>query len=72
MVEGETKFRLQCCIDKMKNPINIFVSTKANSIESQVFYKNSDNKNIELCQNQENIIDLKKVILFKSICNLLI
>lgn len=65
-IEGKAKFILQCCIHKVKNPVNIFVTTEANSLEAQVVYKNFENEIIPLCENKENIVDFKKVILFAT------
>lgn len=60
-MDGEVTFSVHCQVEKMKNPITAFVTTKAYSIEPHVFYKNSQDEIIEIYQHRDNFVDFGKV-----------
>ncbi|XP_033221021.1 hydrocephalus-inducing protein homolog [Belonocnema kinseyi] len=64
-MDGEVTFSVQCRVEKMKNPITTFVTTKAYSIEPHVFYKNSEDELIEIYQHRDNFIDFGRLHLNK-------
>ena len=45
----------------MKIPFITFITTKAYSIEPQVFYKNSQNEKIEIYHYQDNVLNFGRV-----------
>ncbi|XP_014206280.1 hydrocephalus-inducing protein-like [Copidosoma floridanum] len=60
---GEFTFNVQCQIEKLQKPINIFVSTQVIEISSQIAYTNWDDQELNMSENLDNIIEVEQLLL---------
>lgn len=64
---GEHIFDVQCQIENLSKPLNIFITVEVMELLSKLVYIDDDNKGIEMIENCDNVINVGQVRCFKTI-----